>query len=118
MIKEEIAKINKLLIKKYGLPIQKNPNPDPVDILIATILSKNTNDRNSYRSFVNLKKEFQSWEEVAKSDLLLIEKPIRYAGKLFRIVLFVQYSSCALMSTRICLKMLNTRKVHSCFWIT
>lgn len=64
MIKEEIAKINKLLVKKYGLPVQKNPNPDPVDILI------------------------------------------------------VRYSSCALMSTRICLKTSNTKKVHSCFWIT
>jgi endonuclease-3 len=80
MIKEEITKINKLLIKKYGLPIQKNPNPDPVDILIATILSQNTNDRNSYKSFINLKNEFQSWDEVAISDLITIEKPIRSAG--------------------------------------
>ncbi|MGE5621114.1 MAG: endonuclease III domain-containing protein [archaeon] len=80
MSKEKLSKINKILIKEYGVPRQENPNPDPVDILIATILSQNTNDRNSYRSFLNLKKKFADWKDAAEADLRSLEAPISSAG--------------------------------------
>lgn len=72
--------INKLLINHFGIPKRQNPLPDPLDTLIATILSQNTNDNNSYKAFNNLKKAFTDWEEAAEAKRVTIEKLIRVAG--------------------------------------
>lgn len=80
MSRQKLSKINDILIKEYGKPQQENPNPDPVDILIATILSQNTNDRNSYKAYLNLKNKFPRWEDVAGADLEAIDEPIAIAG--------------------------------------
>ncbi len=63
----EIKKINELLIKHFGIPQRQNPLPEPLDTLIATILSQNTNDNNSYKAFNNLKSAFACWEEAAEA---------------------------------------------------
>jgi endonuclease-3 len=49
-------------------------------MLIATILSQNTNDQNSFRAYQNLKNRFSSWEEVHKARRISIEKEIKVAG--------------------------------------
>ena len=67
---ESILQINKLLIKHFGIPKRQNPLPDPLDTLIATILSQNTNDNNSYKAFNNLKNAFADWGEAAEGCLL------------------------------------------------
>lgn len=77
---KEIKKINRLLIKHYGIPKRPNRLPSPIDTLIATILSQNTNDKNSYKAFQNLKKKYKSWQEVADSPRNKIEKSIKVAG--------------------------------------
>lgn len=77
---KKIAKINTLLIKKFGIPEKNRKTPDPVDLLIATILSQNTNDRNSYKAFRNLKDSFKDWNEVEKLPASKIEKYIKIAG--------------------------------------
>ncbi len=79
-MKKKITKINKLLIKKYGVPPRPAVPPDPVDLLIATILSQNTNDKNSYRAFLNLKEKYKSWEEAAAQPRSSIERIIKIAG--------------------------------------
>jgi len=55
-MKSEILKINKLLVKKFAIPERNKRNPSPLDTLIGTILSQNTNDNNSYKAYMNLKK--------------------------------------------------------------
>ena len=80
MLKTKIRQVNNLLLKKYGIPQRSKIPPDPVDMLIATILSQNTNDKNSYRAFQNLKGKFKSWEDVAKLTASKIEKYIKVAG--------------------------------------
>ena len=75
-----IKKINELLIKHFGIPKRQNPLPNPLDTLIATILSQNTNDNNSYKAFNNLKNAFANWEEAAEAKRTTIEKLIRVAG--------------------------------------
>lgn len=80
MLKNKIAKVNELLVKKYGIPSRSKTPPDPVDMIIATILSQNTNDKNSYKAFQNLKDSFDSWEDVAKLTPSRIEKYIKTAG--------------------------------------
>ena len=79
-MKLQIKLINKLLVKKYGIPARSKNPPNPVDLLIATILSQNTNDRNSYKAFNNLKESFKNWEEVANLPRVTIEKYIKVAG--------------------------------------
>lgn len=49
-------------------------------MLIATILSQNTNDNNSYKAYQNLKKKFKSWEDARKARRTTIEKEIKSAG--------------------------------------
>ena len=75
-----IQKINELLIKHFGIPKRQNPLPDPLDTLIATILSQNTNDNNSYKAFNNLKNAFKNWEVAAEAKRSTIEKIIKVAG--------------------------------------
>lgn len=75
-----IIKVNKLLIDKFGIPPKNKSLPDPVDMLIATILSQNTNDNNSYKAFKNLKEKYPTWEEAAGAKRSSIESVIKVAG--------------------------------------
>ena len=76
----KIVHINKLLLKKFGAPFRSADLPKPIDMLIATILSQNTNDQNSFKAYQNLKSRFPSWEEVNKARRTSIEKQIKIAG--------------------------------------
>jgi len=83
MNKNQIKKLvqtNELLVKQFGIPKRPEKLPDPVDMLIATILSQNTNDNNSYRAFEKLKKRYKTWNEVADARRTSIEKEIKVAG--------------------------------------
>jgi endonuclease III len=77
VMKEKIKKINKLLVKHFGIPYRPQRLPNPVDALIATILSQNTNDKNSYQAYRNLKKKYKSVEELADAPRIEIESVIR-----------------------------------------
>lgn len=79
-MKSKIIQINKLLIKRFGIPKRKETYSDPVDVLIATILSQNTTDKNSFKAYMNLKKNFKDWDEVSASNVKLIEKNIKVGG--------------------------------------
>lgn len=79
-MKKEINSINKLLAEHFGIPLRNKKLPDPLDLLIATILSQNTNDKNSFKAYKNLKKKYIKWEDVARLTQPSIEKLIRVAG--------------------------------------
>jgi endonuclease-3 len=78
--KEKIQKINIVLVKYFGIPKRPKKLPNPIDTLIATILSQNTNDNNSFKAYQNLKKKYKTWEEVADISRSQLEKVIRVAG--------------------------------------
>jgi endonuclease-3 len=64
----------------YGQPAWQGRN-DPVDELILTILSANTNDINSGRAFAQLKAAFgEAWDNVRTAPLEAIKTAIRPAG--------------------------------------
>jgi endonuclease-3 len=64
----------------YGIPDWR-PQFEPVDELILTILSANTNDRNSLRAFETLKDDFGGeWDAVRTAPLAEIKAAIRVAG--------------------------------------
>lgn len=77
---ELIKKVNKLLIDYFGIPKRNAKLPNPVDMLIATILSQNTNDNNSYKAFRQFREKFKTWEEAANARRTSIESAIKVAG--------------------------------------
>jgi len=79
-LKEKINKTNRLLVRHFGIPYRAKKLPNPIDALIATILSQNTNDKNSYQAYRNLKKKYKSWEELSDASRKEIESVIRVAG--------------------------------------
>jgi len=79
-LKEKIKKINKLLIRHFGIPKRQKRLPNPIDTLIATILSQNTNDNNSYRAYKNLKQKYPTLNKLSSAKRSEIEKVIRVAG--------------------------------------
>jgi len=64
-MRNKVKKINSLLIKFFGIPPRNKKLPDPVDMLVGTILSQNTNDNNSYKAYQSLREKFNNWEEVS-----------------------------------------------------
>jgi endonuclease-3 len=79
-LKEKIKKINRLLVRHFGIPYRAKKLPKPIDALIATILSQNTNDKNSYQAYRNLRKKYKSWNELNNASRKEIESVIKVAG--------------------------------------
>ncbi len=77
---KKIEIINKLLIEHFGVPSKAKKLPDPLDTIIGTILSQNTNDNNSYKAYRNLKDNFKTWDELTILKPSQIEKYIKVAG--------------------------------------
>lgn len=71
--------IHQKLLDFYGLPTWRNPL-SPLDELVSTILSQNTNDRNRDIAFNRLKDAFKTWEEVRDAPLAAVVEAIRPAG--------------------------------------
>jgi endonuclease III len=72
-------KIFKRLLKKFGEPVW-GARLDPLDELVSTILSQNTNDRNRDNAFRSLKQRFPTWEQVRDAPLVQVIASIRTAG--------------------------------------
>ena len=79
-MKKKIKKINDLLIEHFGVPPKSKRSPEPLDTIIGTILSQNTNDNNSYKAYRNLRDNFKSWDELSDLKHVQIEKYIKIAG--------------------------------------
>jgi endonuclease-3 len=71
--------VHKKLLDFYGYPQWRNPLP-PLDELVSTILSQNTNDLNRDVAFNALKARFPSWEAVRDAALRQVKSAIRSAG--------------------------------------
>jgi endonuclease-3 len=69
----------RVLGREYGSPNPRSKRA-PLDVLIESILSQNTNDVNREAAFLKLKRTFSSWEEVLVARLPSIEAAIRPAG--------------------------------------
>lgn len=80
LIQKKIILVNQILIDYFGLPERPSKKSKPIDMLIATILSQNTNDKNSFQAYKNLKEKFPHWEEIAETSVTEIETTIKIAG--------------------------------------
>src|SRR3954453_10608244 len=63
----------------YGRP-RLRPHKAPVDELILTVLSQNTNDRNRDVAYFRLRQRFPSWEAVRRAPEEEVEEAIRPGG--------------------------------------
>lgn len=55
-------------------------HPEPLDGLILTVLSQNTNDKNRDAAFTNLKANFPDWQSLVDAGAENLEAVIRTAG--------------------------------------
>jgi len=67
------------LLNSYGEPVWRVKLP-PLDELVSTILSQNTNDINRDRAFDRLRQTFPAWEAVRDADPQAMIEAIRSAG--------------------------------------
>ena len=76
---EKIDQIRARLIAAFGEPVWRTPLL-PVDELVSTILSQNTNDVNRDAAFESLKAAFPDWESVMTADEPDVVNAVRIAG--------------------------------------
>jgi endonuclease-3 len=73
------GEVYRRLLDFYGEPLWRNPLP-PLDELVSTILSQNTNDRNRDIAFDALRARFPTWEAVRDAPEAEVVACIRPAG--------------------------------------
>ena len=73
------AQVAEILETALGIPQRDQPLP-PLDVLMLTLLSQNTNDRNRDRAYQRLRERFPIWSEVLQADVRDIAAAIRPAG--------------------------------------
>jgi endonuclease-3 len=64
---------------EYGRPVGR-PHRAPIDELLLTVLSQNTNDRNRDVAYERLRERFESWEAVGDAPVEEVEDAIRPGG--------------------------------------
>ena len=78
-LKRRALKIHEKLLAAFGDPTWRTPLP-PIDELVSTILSQNTNDINRDRAFTALCARFPTWESVRDAKQADVIDAIRIAG--------------------------------------
>jgi endonuclease-3 len=77
--RERLRRIRDRLREYYGRP-RNEPHHAPLDELVLTILSQNTNDRNRDIAYARLRSRFADWAEVAAAPVAEVEEAIRPGG--------------------------------------
>jgi endonuclease III len=77
--KHQLKHITQHLEAAYGTP-PPFENLDPLDELIATILSQSTTNVNSHRAFASLKQRFPMWEQARRARPETIAEAIKSGG--------------------------------------
>ena len=77
--KRRLRRIVSRLRTEYGRPVN-HPHRRPIDELVLTVLSQNTNDRNRDVAYHRLRERFATWAEVRDAQVAEIEETIRPGG--------------------------------------
>ena len=78
IIAKKLRTIDRLLEKEYGAPTRERS--DPLDTLIGTVLSQNTNSANSGRAYRAMRAAFPTWEAVMRAKPATLEKALKPGG--------------------------------------
>ncbi|MBM4446630.1 MAG: endonuclease III [Chloroflexi bacterium] len=79
MVRASVEQILTLLTKEYGRRNWRR-RQSPIEVLVQTILSQNTSDRNSGKAFEQLLASFGSWEDMANASVGEISHSIKAGG--------------------------------------
>ena len=79
MVTVSIEQIIKLLSAEYGEKRWRRQQ-SPVAVLVQTILSQNTSDRNSGKAFEQLLATFDDWEDMSNASVGVISHSIKAGG--------------------------------------
>ena len=77
--RQVLHKVATALEGRYGVPSTGSLD-DPLEVLIRTILSQNTNDRNRDLAYAGLRKRFPRWEDCLEADPEGIAEAIKVGG--------------------------------------
>jgi endonuclease III len=77
--RRRVRRIRDRLRETYGRPVLR-PHRAPVDELVLTVLSQNTNDRNRDVAYMRLRERFDSWDAVRDAPIEEVEDAIRPGG--------------------------------------
>jgi endonuclease-3 len=77
--RRRLRRIVDRLAAEYGRPVLR-PHGAPIDELVLTVLSQNTNDRNRDVAYKRLRERFASWDEVREAPPEELEEAIRPGG--------------------------------------
>src|SRR5436189_1293605 len=78
-MRRKLHAIRDRLRRAYGRP-RLRPHRAPIDELILTVLSQNTNDRNRDVAYARMRERFGSWPEVRDAPVEAVEDAIRPGG--------------------------------------
>jgi endonuclease-3 len=78
-LRKKVEEINDILEDIFGIPEQRK-DVNPLDSLIETILSQNTNDVNRNKAYSTLRERFPSWDDLLEADVKDIADAIRVGG--------------------------------------
>ncbi|MBM4420290.1 MAG: endonuclease III [Chloroflexi bacterium] len=76
---DRLRQIARRLAKAYGPPPPPRRLP-PIDELVLTVLSQNTNDVNRDRAYEDLRAAFPAWNDVADAPVPAVARAIRRGG--------------------------------------
>jgi len=74
-----VSWVHHCLLQAYGIPLPR-ARQEPLSELVQTILSQNTSDRNTARSFTELRHRYPSWEQVLQAETQQVADAIRVGG--------------------------------------
>jgi len=77
--RDRVLKIAARLERKYGR-LRWHSHGDPLDMLIKTILSQNTNDNNRDRAYAALKRRFPTYEAIINAEERELAETIKVGG--------------------------------------
>ncbi|MFN4217795.1 MAG: endonuclease III domain-containing protein [Candidatus Bipolaricaulia bacterium] len=77
--RERILQIAQRLEKHFG-KLHWQSHGDPLDVLILTILSQNTNDQNRDRAYESLKRRFPTYESIVRAPTEKVAEAIKVGG--------------------------------------
>jgi endonuclease-3 len=79
-LRARAMKVDNILTRTYGRKEISRRRANPLDTLMLTILSQNTNDVNRDRAYRSLRKTYPHWEDVRSADPSQVAKAIRVGG--------------------------------------
>jgi endonuclease-3 len=75
----QAGRVMQCLTQVYG-ERKETLRPDPIDELVSTILSQNTNDNLRDQAFYSLRQHFPTWEQVRDASVQEVAEAIQVAG--------------------------------------